>query len=219
MAYFKEFRYGNGILYGALSANLTFYADPLIDAGGAVHGGLRIVWDIKALHELSGMMIVSRPMRPATIPEEGEVIFQEFGEYSKHQGKTSVYRDWLLSPAGEIEYAGFSGNWTFLSLFTLSQSGNWVWQAFALALPVSDWDFGPTLASLLPGIALSDDMNAVSPAEEGNLLVEILDEFGFLLDEVKTMAEALVPFWDVKNIPRRLYVQSPDSCTWNTSPA
>lgn len=189
MALYSEFQYGDGVLYGATSLALQFTADVEITYGGARHGGISIAWDVTGLVESIGAvatMIVASPMTPATVPEEGEV----------------VYLDWqtAATPSGSISYYTQAGQWTYFSLFVMGTDRRWRWVSFRLALPVSDWDYSQILPRMLPGAMTSDEQNVASGPSDGNLLLELLGEFGFVLDEIKTQAEALVPFWQPDNI-------------------
>lgn len=189
MALYSEFQYGDGVLYGATSLALKFTADAEISYGGARHGGINLVWDITGLTDSIGakaIMIVARQMTPATVPEEGSV----------------VHLDWKADavPSGTLSYYTQAGQWTYFSLFVMGQDRRWRWVSFRLALPVSDWDYGQILPRMLPGAMTSDDQNIASGPTAGNLLLELLREFGFVLDEIKTSAEALIPFWQSHNI-------------------
>ena len=189
MALFSQFQYGDGVLYGALSPVLVFQADVTVQSGGARHGSINVSWDINSLVTVSGvtaMMIVARPLSPATVPEEGEVMFQS----------------WFAAThmTGDAVYSVQAGTWTYFSLFVMGADRRWHWVSYRLALPVSDWEYGQLLPRMLPGAMTTNDQVVASPSSEGNLLAELLGEFGFLLDEVKTSAEALVPFWSPDNI-------------------
>lgn len=190
MALYGEFRYGDGVLYGALSPAIRFTADVLVQEGGARHGAVEIEWDISSPVDNGnafGVMIVAREMQPASVPEDGETILQSF--------------DVRATPSGRATYYSQAGTWTYLSLFLLGSDYRWRWSSFRLVLPVSDWEYGTrVLPSMVPGVMKTDDYVVASPHTEGNLLTELLGEFGFLLDEVKSSAEALVPTWDSRNV-------------------
>lgn len=189
MALYKEFQYGDGVLYGAYSPALVFRADVNIQEGGARHGSTNIYWDISALVEAEGttaMMVVARPLAPATVPEEGEVAYITW-EPGAHLIESASYYTQV-------------GTWTYFSLFVMGGDRRWRWVAYRLTMPVSDWDYSAILPSLLPGAMTTDDQVVASPPTVGNTLSELLGEFGFVFDEVKSYAEALVPFWSPDNI-------------------
>lgn len=189
MALFSQFQYGDGVLYGALSPVLEFRAEVNIQAGGARHGSINVSWDINDLiitAGVSGLLVVARSLSPATVPEEGEVMFQSW-EAQSHA-------------TGDAVYYVQSGTWTYFSLFVMGADRRWRWVAYRLAMPVSDWEYGQLLPRMLPGAMTTNDQVVASPPSEGNLLAELLGEFGFVLDEVKTYAEALVPFWSADNM-------------------
>ena len=126
MALFSQFQYGDGVLYGALSPVLVFQADVTVQSGGARHGSINVSWDINSLVTVSGvtaMMIVARPLSPATVPEEGEVMFQS----------------WFAAThmTGDAVYSVQAGTWTYFSLFVMGTDRRWRWVSFRLALPVS----------------------------------------------------------------------------------
>lgn len=189
MALYSQFQYGDGVLYGALSPALNFQADVNIQAGGARHGSINVTWDINAMLSdlgVTAMMVVARPLSPATVPEEGDVMFQTWTATSYATGSAVYYVQ--------------AGTWTYFSLFVMGEDKRWRWVSFRLAMPVSDWEYGQLLPRMLPGAMTTDDQVVASPSSEGNLLAELLGEFGFVLDEVKTYAEALVPFWSADNM-------------------
>lgn len=189
MALYSQFQYGDGVLYGALSPALNFQADVTIQAGGARHGSINVTWDINAMLSdfgVTAMMVVARPLSPATVPEEGDVMFQTWTATSYATGSAVYYVQ--------------AGTWTYFSLFVMGEDRRWRWVSYRLAMPVSDWEYGQLLPRMLPGAMTTDDQVVASPSTEGNLLAELLGEFGFVLDEVKTYAEALVPFWSADNM-------------------
>ena len=187
MALYREFKFGDGVLYGALSRVLKFYVKQRI-AGGAIHGGADITWDV-AEFDTQGVLICANDRTPATVPEEGRLVHVNWGGEGEPR-----------AVSGTISDHAEQGDWTYYSLFVLNDYGHWDWVAFALFLPVSDWDHGTILPRLLPGVAISDDMNVQSEPDQEYLINQFLGEMGFLLDEVKTAAEALVPFWDTRHL-------------------
>lgn len=189
MALYSEFQYGDGVLYGSSSPTLKFSAVVGTSYGGSRSGQVSLSWDITGMVSRAGataFMIVARPMSPATVPEEGEVVLL----------------DWKAEAnmVGSQEYYTQAGKWTYFSLFLMGPDRRWKWSSFRVALPVSDWDYGNILARMLPGAMTSDEQNVGSGPSEGNLLAELLQEFGYVFDEVKTSAEALIPFWQPENI-------------------
>lgn len=182
MALFNEFRHGDGVLYGALSKALKFFAEQNM-SGGARHGAVDFTWDVSEF-DAQAVMIVSSPRNPAAVPEEGTVVML----------------NWDPGTGGKVTASSEQGTWTYYSLFVLDKMGRWKWVSFTLFLPVSDWGYRDILPKLLPGAAVSDDMNVRAEPDANNMIVEWLGEFGFLIDEVKTAAEALVPFWDKEHI-------------------
>lgn len=190
MALYSEFQYGDGVLYGSNSPTLKFSAVVGTSYGGSRSGQVSLSWDIAGMVDRAGstaFMIVARPLSPATTPEEGEVVLLDWRAEANMVGSQEYY----VSQAGQ---------WTYFSLFLMGPDRHWEWASFRLALPVSDWDYTGILSRLLPGAMTSDEQNVGSGPSDGNLLVELLSEFGFVLDEIKTSAEALVPFWSSENI-------------------
>lgn len=199
MGFYREFRYGTGVLYGSLMPNIEFWVEPLI-RGGSKHGAMLVAWDISSIKEErpNGIMLVARPGRPAFVPEEGTAFYMSFNDGTHEVDEDGEY---LNFDKGTVDFYGFTGKWTYFSMFFLGTDNRWYLAAFVLGLPVSNWQKGTVaLPHLFPGMYLVGDGNVSSAKDDQSLMAQVLEEFGFVLDEVKTAAEALIPMWDSQNI-------------------